>query len=88
MGSSELYAARLEIVAAAGRAAADPPLMAVRQGGGSAVDVTLAALACGVNREVLAMAAESRRAADDLEEAFFFGDGADTSSNTSNGEDR
>lgn len=88
MGLSEQFAARIDIVAAAGRAANDPPLMPVRQCGDSAVDVTLAALARGVNREVLTMAAEARDAADDIENAFFFGTVAESTSSKSNGEAR
>jgi hypothetical protein len=88
VGSSEQYAARIDIVAAAGRAATDSPLMPVRHGGGSAVDDTLADLARVINREVLTMAAKTRRAADDLEDAFFFGGGTDPAASETNREDR
>lgn len=88
MVSSRSYAAMIEMMAAAGRAATDPPLMPVARGGGSAIDETLAALAHGMNHEVLAMAAEARKAADDLEDAFFSGTVAETTSSKSNREDR
>lgn len=86
--SSRAYAAMVESVAAAGRAVDDPPLIAFRQGGRSQVDLTLAALARDMNRTVLTMAAETRSAAYDLENAFFFGTVAEATSSKSNREAR
>lgn len=80
MVSSRTYAAMVETVAATGRAATDPPLMTFRHGGSSELDLTLAALARDMNCKVLTLAAETRRAAHDLENTFFFGAAADTTS--------
>lgn len=78
----------VETVAAAGRAAADPPVMTLMHGGRSQVDLTLATLARDLNCNVLALAGETRRAARDLETAFFFGTVAEATSSQSNREAR
>lgn len=72
MTQSSAFEAMLEVLAAAGTAAAPGPLLEVGPGG-SPVDDTWAVIAAGINEQSAAMSAELASAAKRLEDRFFNG---------------
>ena len=76
MTQSAEFAAMLEVLAAAEKAAAPVPLMVVAAGG-SPVDDALAAFAAGINEQTAAMSAELAGVVKRWEDRFFNG-GTDT----------